>query len=327
MSQTERINQIVHLLDTSRHPVPIQRFLDELEVSRATFKRDLEYLRDRLGIPIEWQAGEPGARGYVLKREAGGARGGYGVQGLWFNQSEIHALLTMHRLASNMDPGLISDRASGLIARITQLLGQAEDDPEDVMTRIQILHSASHRRQAPWFEVVAKATMRQQRVRIDYFTRGKGTSSSRTVSPKRLLHYRENWYLLGWCHTVEDLRLFALDAIAYAQIQPTRARRVARARLDAHVSDGFGIFGGRAGQRARLRFSAERSRWVKDETWHAAQRQAWDGEHLVLEVPYSHDAEIAMEILRHGPEVEVLSPASLRARIAELLAQAARLYA
>ena len=63
MSQTERIHQIIHLLESSRHPVPIARFLDELEVSRATFKRDLAYLRDRLGAPVTWQRGNDGLGG------------------------------------------------------------------------------------------------------------------------------------------------------------------------------------------------------------------------------------------------------------------------
>jgi len=57
MTRTERIHQIVHILETSRQAVPVRRFLDELEVSRATFKRDLDYLRDRLGAPIAWQPG------------------------------------------------------------------------------------------------------------------------------------------------------------------------------------------------------------------------------------------------------------------------------
>jgi predicted DNA-binding transcriptional regulator YafY len=323
MSQTERIHQIVHLLETNRRPVPIRRFLDELEVSRATFKRDLEYLRDRLGAPIAWRRGDDGSRGYVLQS---GGDGGLAIKGLWFNQSEIHALLLMHRLASNMDPGLVAGDTAGLVARITHLLGRAEDAPGDVLARVQILHSASYRRQAPMFEVVAKATMRQRRVEIDYFTRGRGATSQRIVSPQRLLHYRENWYLLAWCHRVDDLRTFSVDAIEQARLLPDKARRVGQSRLDGYIGQGFGIFGGRARQRAVLRFSAERSRWVKDEVWHAGQQRRWDGERLVLEVPYSQPAEIVMEILRHGPEVEVIGPSALRRHVAGLLGKAARHY-
>lgn len=325
MSQTERINQIVHLLETSRYPVAIERFLEDLEISRATFKRDLAYLRDRLHVPIEWQNGEPGQRGYVLRRTSD-TDGGSTIQGLWFNPSEIYALLTMHQLASNMDPGLITDQTRGLLTRITQLLGQADDNPDEILSRIQILHSSSFRAQAPWFQTVARATLRQRQIEIEYYTRSKGSFSSRTVSPKRLLHYRENWYLAAWCHRTDELRLFSLDAMASATVKSASAKRVRRQLLDDFIGSGFGIFGGRAVNRAKLRFSSGQSRWIKDEVWHVDQKRSWDGERLVLEVPYSHAAEILMEILRHGPDVEVLGPPALRRQAQERLKQAVALY-
>ena len=109
MSQTERIRQIVSRLEHSRHPVPIERFLDALEISRATFKRDIEYLRDRLGAPIEWRRGGPGEpRGYVLGDDQADNGAAFHLHGLWFNQSEIYALLMMHQLASSMEPGLLA---------------------------------------------------------------------------------------------------------------------------------------------------------------------------------------------------------------------------
>jgi predicted DNA-binding transcriptional regulator YafY len=314
MSQTERIHQIVHLLETSRQPVPIQRFLDELEVSRATFKRDIEYLRDRLGAPIEWQRGGPDRpRGYVLRGDRQGvAADGYGIRGLWFNQSEIYALLMMHRLASSMEPGLVSVQSQSLLARITHLLGTADDDPQAVLSYIRILHSATRRKASAWFEVMARATVRRQRLELRYYTRSRDQTTQRSVSPQRLLHYRENWYLLAWCHRVEALRLFALDAVRHAELRKEPARKVAERRLDAAMGSGFGIFGGPAARLARLRFSPVAARWIADERWHPQQRLSWEGEHLVLEIPYAQSRELIMEILRHGSDVEVLGPAELR---------------
>jgi predicted DNA-binding transcriptional regulator YafY len=328
VSQTERIHQIVHLLEGSRHPVPIQRFLDELEVSRATFKRDIEYLRDRLGAPIEWERGGPDRpRGYVLR--AGGdtpVAPGYGIHGLWFNQSEIYALLMMHQLAGSMQPGLISAHSQSLLARITHLLGTADDDPQAVLSFIQVLHSSTRRRASEWFEVIARATVRRRRLGIVYYTRSRDATSERVVSPQRLLHYRENWYLLAWCHKVRDLRLFALDAIRHAELSKETARTVANRHLTAALGGGFGIFGGKATRIARLRFSPTAARWIADEVWHPRQQIGWDGEHLVLEVPYAQARELAMEVLRHGSDVEVLGPAELRAEVQRILEDTLALY-
>ena len=51
MNRTERLYRIDDLLNC-RGVVPVGVFLEELEISLATFKLDLEYLRDRLQAPI-----------------------------------------------------------------------------------------------------------------------------------------------------------------------------------------------------------------------------------------------------------------------------------
>lgn len=328
MSRTERVHQIVHMLEHSRRPVPIQRFLDELEVSRATFKRDLEYLRDRLGAPIRWARAAPGTpNGYLLEHEdARPAQPGFGLHGLWFNQSEIYALLMMHQLATSMEPGLIAAQSASLLARITHLLGTAEDDPQAVLSYIRILHSATRRRGGTDFETIARCTVRRRRLLIDYFTRSRNQAGEREVSPQRLLHYRENWYLLAWCHRSRDLRLFAVDAIRSASELKRKARAVSARRLDAATDSGFGIFSGPTRQVARLRFSPTAARWIADEVWHPRQRLRRAGDHLVMELPYTQSRELIMEILRHGSDVEVLSPPALRDEVRARLRQALAQY-
>src|SRR3979409_1474124 len=92
MNRTERFYRINQLIGTHQC-VPIKRFLEELEVSRATFKRDVEYMRDRLHAPIDWDR-ERGGYYYTTPADAPS----YQLPGLWFNPSEIHALLTMLHL-------------------------------------------------------------------------------------------------------------------------------------------------------------------------------------------------------------------------------------
>ena len=77
-----------------------------------------------------------------------------------------------------------------------------------------------------------------------------------------------------------------------------------------------------------LRFGAARARWVSRERWHAQQRgRALDDGGYELRVPYSNPSELIMDILKYGPEVEVIAPDSLRRTVAERLRQAANLYA
>jgi predicted DNA-binding transcriptional regulator YafY len=72
------------------------------------------------------------------------------------------------------------------------------------------------------FEVIASATLARKRLRIDHYNRQNGQTVSREVSPQRVVHYRDNWYLDAWCHLRNDLRSFAIDAIQAATLLETR---------------------------------------------------------------------------------------------------------
>ncbi len=65
--------------------------------------------------------------------------------------------------------------------------------------------------------------------------------------------------------------------------------------------------------------SAVAARWIVDESWHPRQRVGWEGDHLVLEIPYAQTRELIMEIPRHGSDVEVLDPPELRTAVRKAL--------
>ena len=233
----------------------------------------------------------------------------------------------MQQLAAGMEPGLLSQQISGLMTRIALMLGSAADDPAEVSRRVRILHSANRRSAPRCFDTVAQATMKRQRLVIGYHTRSRGETSQRKVSPQQLLHYRENWYLLAWCHKAEGLRTFALDAMHAAQASVETAHEVASEVLQDAVGKVFGIITGPGRQLAELRFSAEVAPWVGKEIWHPEQLMHEEpGGGIRLKVPYSDSREILMEILRHGPDVEVIGPAELRSEARARLQRALGQY-
>ena len=90
---------------------------------------------------------------------------------------------------------------------------------------------------------------------------------------------------------------------------------------------GTGFSPGRKTTWAKLRFSAERARWVSVEAWHPEQKGRFEPDgRYVLELPFSDPRELAMDVLRHGPHAEVLEPASLRDTVRQQLAAALKQY-
>ena len=328
MTQASRIRDIVAILESSVYPVPRERFLNELEISLATFKRDLDVLRLQMQAPIVWKPGENETlRGYFLE-DKGWSSGKLGLPKAWFSASEIYALLMINELASHIGPGLLSEHMQPLITRVSMMLSAAEDSPRDVHSRVKILTSASKRSPGNHFEAIAMATVRRKRIFIRYFTRSRDSRSERVVSPQLLLHFKENWYLLAWCHSANGLRMFALDSVEEAKPIGEAAQAVARTKLNEAIGKDFGIYGGQHRQWAKLHFSASQAPWVQSENWHVEQRGYLqeDGSYR-LDVPYGNPKEIIMEIMKFGADVEVISPPALRQQVAERLQLAANKYA
>ena len=322
MDRTERFYKIDQLLQ-SRNLVPVQDFLKELGVSLATFKRDLEYMRDRLNAPIVW---DRDANGYRFD-ETKGAGARYELPGLWFSPSEAQALLTLEHLIEGLEPTLLGPHLQPLKARLTALLSSGDHAVDEVRRRIRVIPFGTRRHEPQHFSLVASAVLGRRRLKIGYFNRTRNETTDREVSPQRLVHYRANWYLDAWCHLRNDIRSFAVDAIRAAEPVDTRAKDVPEARLDEVLASGYGIFSGDKVQWAVLRFTPERARYVSQEEWHPRQRAKWlaDGSYQ-LEVPYSSEKELVMDILRHGAEVEVVGPGTLRQDVARRLAEAAAKY-
>lgn len=317
MSHTERQYQIVQLLH-DRKVVSKQTFIDELEVSHATFKRDLDFLRDRMNAPIVW---DRDAGGYRF--EEAGVGNKFELPGLWFNASEIHALLTMQQLLKSLGPGLLTKHIEPLLARL-RLLIDSENIPVDAFEkRIRIQRLSARTYEPEHFLPVATAVLQGRRLVIDHYNKGRDETVHREVSPQRLNYYRENWYLDAWCHLRNELRSFALDAFRGVALTDKPIKTMSDKALSNAFDAGYGIFAGESIEWAELAFSSERAKWVSKEQWHP-QQDSWTTEKGIyhLKVPYSDPRELCMEIMRHAPEVKVISPQSLREQIKKQLTAA-----
>lgn len=320
MDRFDRIFELNRILQGARRPVSRQRIQEELECSRATVKRLIEDMRLYLNAPIVYD------REYNGYRYDQGEGTMYELPGLWFNASELHALLTVQQLLAAVQPGLLDQHLKPLQRRIASLLELQRPGSDGLAGRVRILQMAS-RRVGPQFLTVAGSLAQRQRLAMRYFNRGADAHSERSVSPQRLTYYRDNWYLDAWCHLREGLRTFALDAIEATQALDEPATEVPEAELDRHLASSYGIFAGVPDQVAVLRFSPERARWVAKEQWHRDQRGRFLGDgSYELAIPYSNQLELIMDVLRHGPDVEVMAPEGLRAQVRQRLREAIARY-
>lgn len=318
MNRAERIFRLHYLLKGCK-PVSFAHLKQELGMSRATVRREIEYMRDFMDAPILYDRERNGYRYDPQAAE-------FELPGLWFNPSELYALLASEQLLETVQPGLLTPYIGPLRARIRKLLEQSGHNADTVTTRIQLQAVAQRQAEPQRFGMVAGATLAGHVLSLEYHGRGRGAATQRRVHPQRLLHYRGNWYLIAWCEQAVDLRTFALERIRKMEVLDEAARSVDPERLSRHFGATFGIFTGEAGDWAVLRFNASAARWVADEHWHPDQIGQWRDGNYELQIPYSDPRELIMDILKFGPDVEVVAPPELREAVAQRVRETGARY-
>ncbi len=321
MDKFDRIFALHQCFDGRRTVLQIEDIQQHLACGRATAYRLMDVLRDQLGAPL---VKDPETGGFLYDRKTSGHL--YELPGLWFSAAELQALVVFQRLLHSLEPGLLDAHLAPLAARIDKLLAHRHLNLGGVEERIRVLGAAA-RPTGDAFRGVASATLQRRRLKFAYHSRGRDQHTERQVSPQRLVHYRDNWYLDAWDHVRDALRSFSIDRIRNATETPEPAREIPAAQLDEHFASAYGIFAGKANKVAVLRFSRERARWVADERWHPEQTGQFltDGRYE-LRIPYRDARELVMDILRHGADVEVTEPKELRQEVLEQLQRASDQY-
>jgi predicted DNA-binding transcriptional regulator YafY len=321
MARFEKLQELFAILCRTREVRSLASLCDEMGASQATVKRLIGFLRDQRGVDIRYDREQ---NGYRLERSPDdpNAAALLGLTG-----REISALLEAEALLEQIPPGFMRDETEAARARLGKVRRQALGKGE-LKDRVRLRMSQIRATSADGFATALAALRSRRRLEFVYRSRSRDEEKTRKASPLRLTFYRSNWYLAAWCHEREELRVFSVDRI-------TRPRCLADSVYDppvelvaAELDSSYGIFTGRADKVAVLRFNDLAARWVAEEEWHpGVKNEPQSDGGVIMRIPYKHETELVMDILRHGPNVEVLGPASLRKSVGDALSTASKKYA
>ncbi|MDR2871396.1 MAG: YafY family transcriptional regulator [Xanthomonadaceae bacterium] len=320
MDKIERITALHRTLKAARYPVTVKRLQDELGCSRATVYRDLAFLRDALMGPIEGD----GETGFRYRSEESDR---FELPGLWLSSEELYALLASQQLLARTSGSTLSSMLAPLQQRIEGLLAAQAGVNRWPMERVRVIPHRGRRLDEACFRTAASAVLERRRLTFEYRARSTDEVTRRKVSPQRITHYRDNWYLDAWDDDREGLRSFAVDRIYHARLSDGVAQDIADDVLNTHLASSYGIFSGEPKGWATIVFSPKIARWVADEHWHSKQQGRFlpDGRYE-LKVPYSDSRELLMDVLHYGADARVVEPASLREQARALLSLALSNY-
>ena len=281
------------------------------EISAKTAQRSIEYFRDRLLAPLEY---EPLHRGYSYRTD-------FELPAARISAGELGALLISRRLLCDASAGHLEEELASVVNKLGGILSRHLPGtlaPEEAFSFRwnQFVPTKNDD-----FQRVCHALLGARTLTFDYHSPSQIMPACRTVEPHHLVNYLGTWHLIAYCRLRHDWRDFVLPRMADLVVESDTFTYRPRSDWEPLLTDTFGIFQNRGNFTVTLRFTPERSRLVNGQIWHPAQEiaHAADGS-LLLTLPASHPAEILMSILGHGAEVEVLAPDWLRAQVKDEIA-------
>ena len=326
MAKFESITQLYNLLKLARYPLSKKQLQEKLECSAASVERYITELRDTHSLKVEYQRE---FNGYMLEHDPDND---IELPSHLFTTNEINAILLIEQIINDLEPGFLEDDTQAVKEHLAKIRKKFSGDQKLENKRIRMINIGKRKGSIKYLTSATQAVLQGKQISIDYNSRSRSDSIKtkeelRHLSPQRLTHYRDNWYLDAWCHQREALRTFALDRISQLIVHKEQGKKISADELDKHYTPTFGIFGGEIKHTAVLKFTAHRSQWVAEEIWHHNQKGTWlDDGCYQLEIPYGNDLELIGDILKYGDQVEVLAPPELREKVITQIKNLSKVY-
>lgn len=294
------------------NPVLINVIAELFHCSSRTIRRDIETLSSEFSAPYFISDNRIYHNKSTMQKVH--------IAGYWLTPEELQALLILSNSLNQLQAGLLTEQFAAFKTQIERRLGQQGQASTTLSDKVKIIQIGGWPLDQIIFTQIAQALANQKRLEITFWSRQTNEINDREISPQQLIRYRDHWFLDAFCHQRQAIRSFSLNGIKQACLLEQAALEVNPQDLSNHFETSYGIFAGQADQQAVLNFSTYQARWTQFETWHPNQQACWlDDGRYQLTIPYKHDTELIQDILKHGPEVEVIEPPELRQKVKQRL--------
>jgi proteasome accessory factor B len=290
------------------------KLVRDLEVSRKTIVRDIAFMRDRLDLPIEFDAPLNAYR-YTHPVNS--------FPAVQVTEGELMALLVARRAVEQYQGTPFHRQLEIAFDKLTGgLKDRISFSPADELSSVSFKNMGLGKADLGVFNALSTAVLKQLEVEFDYRKPGDVRTTRRHVQPYHLSHRQNLWYLIG--HDIERkaLRTFALPRIAAVRATKTTFLRPQDFSPAQFFSNALGVLGGIGNFQVKIRFTAKVADRVRERVWHETQnlRDLADGT-IELTMKLGALPEVESWILSWGADAEVLAPAELRKNIRNTLSQ------
>jgi predicted DNA-binding transcriptional regulator YafY len=276
----------------------------EIEVSTKSIHRDIEFMRDRLNLPIEFN---PARNGYFYTEEVSA------FPTMQITEGELFALVVAEKALQQYRGTSFEKPLLSAIKKMEQALPDTISlNLADIEQTISFRTRAEQILDLKIFDALAKAAARRRQIELAYRKPGQTKPESRIVDPYHLANINGEWYLFAFDHARKDIRTFAPARIKSVKPTGKNFARPEKFSLEKRLRDSFGVHSGEGEHAVVIRFNARAADYVREKKWHESQqlRELKSGG-VELSLKLSSLAEIERWVLSWGGDAKVLKPREL----------------
>ncbi len=279
-----------------------------LEVSTKTVQRDIEFMRDRLELPVEYAS----ARfGYHYTEEVSA------FPTVQITEGELFALIVAEKALQQYRGTTFEKPLLSAIKKMEQSLPDTISlNLPDLEQTISFRTRAEQILNLEIFDALAKAAAQRQQLELTYRKPGRSESERRTIDPYHLANINGEWYLFGFDQLRQDIRTFAPARIQSVKATGKSFDRPQKFSLEQRLRDSFGVHSGAGQHEVVIRFKAGVADYVREKKWHESQTlRELKGGDVELRLKLSSLLEIQRWVLSWGGDAKVLAPRELTAAV------------
>lgn len=279
-------------------------------MATKTVQRDIDFMRDRLDLPIEFDRLRNGFY-YTAPVSS--------FPTIQVTEQGLIALLVAEKALAQYKDTPFEKPLHAAFRKLTEGMS------DTVSFRWSELDSAISFRaigvtvaDLELFEKVSRAVVQSQELEFQYHKLGSRHYEPRRVQPYHLGCIENQWYLFAFDLDRQQMRTFAIQRMKDVRLTNRQFTRQADFSVTKYLGNSFGVFRN-AGkpQEIRIRFDAFAARLVRERRWHPSQKikDLADGQ-IELSLRLGNLHEILRWVLSWGEHAQVLAPRELRDRIA-----------
>jgi predicted DNA-binding transcriptional regulator YafY len=290
------------------------------EISERTAYRDLDYLRDELRVPMEFDRQR---RTFYLTEPTAL------ISPVTLSRGEIVAVFFAERVLAQYRGTPFEDDLRSAFRKIQELLPEEVSVSPETLDDVLSLDIGPVNTPDPAVFADLLAALRLRRVAIlRYRSLHSGRTTDRRIRPFHVFNLRGDWYVAAFDEARAAVRDFALHRIRRITMTTARYGIPGSFDRDRYLAEAFSIEKGAKPVEVVVRFGSRQARWIRERRWHRTARlqNAIDGG-CTLRFRVSGLGEVRRWVMQFGPEAEVLAPSALRRQVAEDLARALEHYA